>query len=263
MRSSLGKGYTDAFAKSADWYRRLALVSPAAADAYFGAQAPQMHNFVEMVNAGAQPADAWKATFAEPPKMNNIMNLVGGRQQAQQAVAKAVESAWRDGGIGTWFGKQDTAPYLLRNLTQAVTARMDQYVGANYDIDQAARVATKNAGVDQFGRDGYIRAPGQMTMARTLNIPDDAMGDVFSALRDEKLAKIGSNPDQMTGIIRSGNNLFIMGVSEEGHTFTIPVTADELKSKYSSGIKRRDNTKQPISPNGNLLDPQGAGFIGM
>lgn len=264
MRSSLGKGYTDAFAVSADWYNQLRKVSPAAADAYFGHHAPQMHNFVDMVSAGAQPADAWKSTFAEAPRMNNIMNLTGGRQQAQDAIQKAVGSAWQDGGVMAALGfRQTTAPYLMRNLSTAVTNRMDQYVGANMDINQAALVATKNAGVDQFGRDGYIKAPGQMSIARTLNIPDDAIGDVFAGIRDAKLAAIGANASQINGITRSGDNLYVSLVTDDGITHFVPVSADEMKSAYRTNTKFRDNTKRPMSPNSNLLDPTGAAFIGM
>jgi len=264
MRASQDQGYTDAFATSADWYRKLAAVSPAAADAYFGAQAPQMHQFVDMTAAGAQPQDAWKSTFSKPPQMNNIMRITGGRQQAADAVTKAVDSAWRDGGVMAALGfREDTAPYLMRNLTTAVTNRIDQYVGANADINQAALVATKNAGVDQFGRDGYVKAPGQMTIARTLNIPDDAMGDVFSGIRDTKLKAIGANPNQINSIIRSGNNLYISLITDDGITHTVPVSADEMKSAYASGIKKRDNRKRPMSTNANLLSPQGAAFIGM
>lgn len=264
MKQSQGKGYTDAFGASADWYRKLAAVSPAAADAYFGQQAPQMHNFVDMVAAGAQPADAWTSTFSEPPKMNNIMRIMGGRQQAADAVTKAVASAWQDGGVMAALGfRTTTAPYLLRNLTTSVTNRIDQYVGANMDIDRAALVATKNSGVDQFGRDGYIRAPGQMTIARTLNIPDDAMGDVFSKLRDTKIAAIGGNASQINSITRSGNNLYISLVTDDGITHFVPVSADEMKSAYLTGIKPRDNTKRPMATNANTLDPTGAAYIGM
>lgn len=257
IRGSIGTGYNDAFNASAGVYDTISKTpgGDAAVDKYYGDYAPQMRLYNQTVGSGAQPEQAWQVAFGpQGLKLDNLQDrarLEG--VQPTAAISSAVDKYFSHGFAQLFGGPETAADYVKRGLTTTISSKVDKYVGPgmNMTIDQATQLASKNSDMDLMGEDGYVRRPGQQTMAQSLHIDDRAMGSVFSHVRDAKLAAIGLDKSNITSLLRlNGNNLTMFAIDHDGNTKIIPIHGDELESEYQTAAlkKVRDNTKQPFNP---------------
>lgn len=255
IRQSEGVGYTDSFQRSADYFQSIIsggtgqTQSPggmAAARGYFGDYFPQMYQFYQMRQSGAPAEVAYQAAFQTPQKLNNLSEKFGGWQKARTAIQQAVKDSYTT-WVPSFLGGTSAADYVVRAISDKVEPNIDRLLGTGTNMDPltAAALEAKHSGIDMIGEDGYIRQPGQATVAQTTHIPEDAMATVFSTIRDQKLQAAGYTTSDIQTLQRVDDpttgrvNLYMILANPDKGYSVVPFSQDELEGSYHSDVVQK------------------------
>ncbi|MEJ1593532.1 hypothetical protein SMA75_20270 [Escherichia coli] len=227
-------GYTDAFQSSYSAYASLRATPGGitTAAAYFGDYSRQMAVYHDQVQSGVPPAEAWNTAFTKTPDIQAGIDRAGGRKQFADSVNGAIDDKF--GGLFATSLSDYARNLVYDNIANRTSANT---IGTGFGIKEAAEMAIAQSRVDKLDSDAYIRREGQMGVAQTLKIPNDAMDKTWAKVRDLQLTAQGVDKSAIRSMQRmpgDGVSIAVAYLDRKGVHRTLMITGEQLNAQYKA-----------------------------
>lgn len=264
-RAGLGEKYTKSTDEAYQQWKQLADVNPALANEYFGDLDLPFANFHRMVQGGIGPEVAFRDAFSKVGGYGIQSVPSESRKAYQESMAQIISDrsfSWNNPLKWGNFTLTETSQSEMVRAIGDEFARIKEHSGRPdaQAAAQAMTIAINNGKWEQYEDIGWSNPRPAKNLGQVLGVQPKLAAEIVGRAIDYRLGKIGVDSREGVRVIRSGNNLTLEVLNDDGTTDYATIKEKWLKVFTENVIKEKRDTATR-RPKGDVLTTPDAGLV--